>query len=158
MTPDTTQRLTVTALETDPASRNPICPLGHMPVVAVSKLNLVTIFDQRALGCEEKETTVIHPDRLLQTVEESALCYQPCGGQGLRAPAGCQTCASEQGEPSSGHWSTRVLRLHVISNGKSSPRDLHLNAKTQLHSMTSKLQCWTPYAKQLARQKHNTTH
>ena len=44
---------------------------------------------------------------------------------------------------------------HVISNGKSSPC---LNAKTQLHSMTSKLQCWTPYAKQLARQKHNPTH
>ena len=41
--------------------------------------------------------------------------------------------------------------LHVISNGESSPRDLHLNAKTQLHSTTSKLQCWTPYAKQLAR-------
>ena len=33
--------------------------------------------------------------------------------------------------------------LHVISNNKSSPRDLHLNAKTQLHSMSSKLQCWT---------------
>ena len=50
---------------------------------------------------------------------------------------------------------------HVISNGKSSPRDLrdlHLNAKTQLHSTTSKLQCWTPYAKQLARQEHNPTH
>ena len=48
--------------------------------------------------------------------------------------------------------------LHVISNGKSSPRDLHLNAKTQLHSTTSKLQCWTPYAKKLARQEHNPTH
>ena len=47
---------------------------------------------------------------------------------------------------------------HKISNGKCSPRDLHLNAKTQLHSMTSKLQCWTPYAKQLARQEHNPTH
>ena len=33
---------------------------------------------------------------------------------------------------------------HVIANGESSPRDLHLNAKTQLHSATSKLQCWTP--------------
>ena len=31
--------------------------------------------------------------------------------------------------------------VHVISNGKSSPRDLHLNAKTHIHSMTSKLQC-----------------
>ena len=47
---------------------------------------------------------------------------------------------------------------HVISNGESSPRDLHLNAKTQLHSTTGKLQCWTPHARQLARQKHNTTH
>ena len=48
--------------------------------------------------------------------------------------------------------------LHVISNGKSSPRDLHLNANTQLHSMTSKLQCRTPYAKQLTRQEHTYTH
>ena len=47
---------------------------------------------------------------------------------------------------------------HVISNGESSPRDLHLNAKTQLHSTTSKLQCWTPYAKQLARQEHSPIH
>ena len=46
-------------------------------------------------------------------------------------------------------------RIRVISNGESSPRDLHLNAKTQLHSTTSKLQCWTPYAKQLA--NRNTT-
>ena len=49
-------------------------------------------------------------------------------------------------------------QLHVISKSKSSPRDLHLNAKTQLHSTTSKLQCWRPYAKQLARQEHNPTH
>ncbi|XP_057404314.1 serine/threonine-protein kinase MRCK alpha-like [Balaenoptera acutorostrata] len=48
--------------------------------------------------------------------------------------------------------------LHIISNSESSPRDLHLDAKTQLHSKTSKLQCWTPYAKQLARQEHNPTH
>ena len=62
-------------------------------------------------------------------------------------------------------WESRVQgigppetsQLHVISNGESSPRDLHLNAKTQLHSKTSKLQCWTPYAKQLARQEHNPT-
>ena len=47
---------------------------------------------------------------------------------------------------------------HMISIGESSPRDLHLNAKTQLHSTTSKLQCWTPHAKQLARQEHNLTH
>ena len=47
---------------------------------------------------------------------------------------------------------------HVISIGESSPRDLRLNAKTQLHSTANKLQCWTPYAKQLARQEHNPTH
>ena len=62
-------------------------------------------------------------------------------------------------------WETRVQdigppetsRLHVISNGENSLRDLHLNAKTQFDSTTSKLQCWTPYAKQLARQEHNPT-
>ena len=47
---------------------------------------------------------------------------------------------------------------HIISNSESSPRDLHLSDKTQLHSTTSELQCWTPYAKQLARQEHNPTH
>ena len=63
-------------------------------------------------------------------------------------------------------WESRVQdigppetsQLHVTSNSESSPRDLHLNAKTQLHSMTSKLQCWTLYAKQVARQEHNATH
>ena len=30
---------------------------------------------------------------------------------------------------------------HIMSVGESSPRDLHLNAKTQLHPMASKLQC-----------------
>ena len=33
-----------------------------------------------------------------------------------------------------------ISQLHVISIGESSPRDLCLNAKTQLHSTTSKLQ------------------
>ena len=63
-------------------------------------------------------------------------------------------------------WESRVQgigppetsRLHLISNGENSPRDLHLKAKTQLHTTTSKLQCWTPYAKQLARQEHNPSH
>ena len=62
-------------------------------------------------------------------------------------------------------WESRVqdigppqtTQLHVVSNGESSPRDLHLNAKTQLHTTMSNLQCWTPYAKQLARQEHNPT-
>ena len=63
-------------------------------------------------------------------------------------------------------WESRVQetgppetsRPHIILNGESSPRDLHLNTKTQLHSTASKLQCWIPYAKQLARQEHNPTH
>ena len=63
-------------------------------------------------------------------------------------------------------WKSRVQDIgppetsqpQVISNGESSPRDLHLNTKNQLHSTTSKLQCWTPYIKQLARQEHNPTH
>ena len=32
-----------------------------------------------------------------------------CGGQALGAPARHQGCATEVGEPSSGHWSTRDL-------------------------------------------------
>ena len=63
-------------------------------------------------------------------------------------------------------WESRVQdiglpetsRPNIISISESSPKDLHPNAKTQLHSTTNKLQCWTPYAKQLARQEHNPTH
>ena len=47
---------------------------------------------------------------------------------------------------------------YVISIGESSPRDLHLNTKTQLHPMASNLQCWMPHAKQRARQEYNHTH
>ena len=47
---------------------------------------------------------------------------------------------------------------HVISIGKSCPRYLRVNAKTQLHPRASKLQCWRPHAKQLGRQEHNTSH
>ena len=83
---------------------------------------------------------------------------EPCGGQALHAPARHQGCASEVGQPSSGHWSTRDLSApHNIKQQKS-PRDLHLNTKTQLHSTTSKLQSWTPYVKQLARHEHNPIH
>ena len=46
-------------------------------------------------------------------------------------------------------WESRVQdigqpetsQLHLMSNGENSPRDPHLNAKTQLQSTTSKLQC-----------------
>ena len=44
---------------------------------------------------------------------------------------------------------------HGILISESSPRGLHLNTNTQLHPTASKLQCWTPQAKQLARQEHN---
>ena len=63
-------------------------------------------------------------------------------------------------------WESRVQdteppetsRPHVISISEGSPRDLCLKAKTQLHSMASKLQCWTPHANQLARKEHNPTY
>ena len=80
---------------------------------------------------------------------------EPCWGQALGAPARREGCATGVGEPSSEHWSTRDLPAPRNIKRQKSPRDLHLNAKTQLHSTTSKLQCWTRYAKQLARQEHN---
>ena len=83
---------------------------------------------------------------------------EPCGWKTLGAPARCQGCASEVGEPSSAHWSTRDLPAPRNTKWWKSPRDLHLNSKTQLHSTTSKLQCWTSYAKQLARQEHSSIH
>ena len=63
-------------------------------------------------------------------------------------------------------WDSRVQDIgppensqpHVILISENSPRDLHLNAKTQLHSTTSKVQDWTPLDKQLAREEHNPTH
>ena len=47
---------------------------------------------------------------------------------------------------------------HGILINECSPRGLHLNTKTQLHPKVSKLQCWTPHSKQLAKQEHNPTH
>ena len=83
---------------------------------------------------------------------------EPCGGQTLGAPARHQGCATEVGEPSSGHWSTRHLRVPHNIKWQKSPRDLHLNAKTQLHSTNRKPQCRTPYDKKQARQEHNLIH
>ena len=74
---------------------------------------------------------------------------EPCGGQALGAQARHQGCATEVGEPTSGHWSTRDLPAPHNTKRRKSPRDLYLNTKTQLHLATSKLQCWTHYAKQL---------
>ena len=88
----------------------------------------------------------------------SPFSSEPCGWQGLGAPTGCQV------EPP--RWEGRVQDTgppetswpHVISISESSPGDLPLNTKTQLHPMASKLQGWTSHAKQLARQEHNTTN
>ena len=54
--------------------------------------------------------------------------------------------------------SPETSKPHVMLIGESSPRDLCFNTKTQLHPTASKLQCWRPHAKQLARQEHNATH
>ena len=55
-------------------------------------------------------------------------------------PLRLESWVQEIGQPETS-WS------HVISITKRCPRDLCLNTQTHLHSMTSKLQCWTPYAK-----------
>ena len=48
-----------------------------------------------------------------------------CGWQGLGALAGCQAWASEVGEPSSGHWTTRdLLAPGNINLGELSQRSL----------------------------------
>ena len=83
---------------------------------------------------------------------------EPCGWKALGIRARHQGSASEVGEPTSGHWSTRDLPAPHNTKWRKSLRDLHLNIKTQLHLTTSKLQCWTPYAKQLARQEHSPIH
>ena len=78
---------------------------------------------------------------LLSHVPDRVLVLQP----GVRpVPLRWESQVQDIGPP-------ETSQIHVIPNGKSSPRDLNLNAKTQLHSTPSKLQCWTPYAKQLAR-------
>ena len=66
----------------------------------------------------------------------------------LGALAVDQACACEEGAPSSEYGSTRDLPAPRNIKWRKFPRDVHLKSKTQLHSMTSKLQCWTPYAKQ----------
>ena len=54
--------------------------------------------------------------------------------------------------------STRDLPAPCNIKKWKSPRDQHLNSKTQLYSTTSKLQCWTRYDKQLATQEYDPTH
>ena len=65
--------------------------------------------------------------RSLRHVADRVLVLRP----GVRpVPLRWQSQVQDIGPP-------ETSRLHVISSGKSSPRDLHLNTKTQLHSMTS---------------------
>ena len=89
----------------------------------------------------------------LSRLSESQCCSEPCV-QDSRRLGLLRVLVLQPGvrpEPFQDIGPPETSRPHVISNGKSSPRDLYLNAKTQLHSTTSKLQCWTPYAKKLAR-------
>ncbi|XP_054944372.1 mirror-image polydactyly gene 1 protein isoform X6 [Physeter macrocephalus] len=73
-------------------------------------------------------------DKVQNCVADRVLVLQP----GVRpVPLIWESQVEDIGPP-------ETSRLHIISNSKSSPRDLHLNDKTQLHSTTSKLQCWTP--------------
>ena len=46
---------------------------------------------------------------------------ESCGGQAPGAPARRQGCATEVGEPSSGHCPQETSQLHVISNGENLP-------------------------------------
>ena len=74
---------------------------------------------------------------LLSQVAEKVLVLRP----GVRPePLKLERLVQDIGPP-------QTSQHHVISIGGSSPRFLHLNAKTQIHSMTSTLQCWTPHAK-----------
>ena len=75
----------------------------------------------------------------------------PSGWQGLGTPFGswaepprCESQVQDIGRPET-YWP------HVILISESSPKDLHLNTKTQLQPTASKLQCRTSQAKQLAR-------
>ena len=60
---------------------------------------------------------------------------RPCGRKALGAPARHQGRASEVGEPTSGHWSTRELPAPRNTKRQKSPRDLHLNIKTQQYGV-----------------------
>ena len=84
---------------------------------------------------------------LLSRVADRVLVLRP----GIRpVPLRWESRVQDTGPP-------ETSRLYIISSSEISLRYLHLNAKTQLHSSTSKLQCWTSYAN-LARQEHNPTH
>ena len=93
-------------------------------------------------------------EHLLKAGRRPQTSQKPCGWQGLGALAGCHAWASEVGEPSSRHWTTRGLPAPHNINWQELSQRSPSHAKTQLHSTTSKLQCWTPHHKKLGRQPH----
>ena len=76
------------------------------------------------------------------------------------------SCNSRQASGLHLRWESRIQDTGPPENsqpqgiliGESCPRGLHLNTKTWFHPTASKLQCWMPRAKQLARQEHKPTH
>ena len=95
------------------------------------------------------------------------LCFNTLGNKPLICCVADRVLVFQPGvRPEPLKWESRVQdigppetsRPHVISIGENSPRDLHLNVKTQLHPTVSKFQRWTSHAKQLAREEHNPTH
>ena len=121
-------------------SQPPHCiPLSHL-----SPLVLLLPF---GLGIYLFVFLVFFPSFLLSRVAGRVLVLQP----GVRPePPRWESLVQDVGPP-------EISWPHVISISESSLRDLHLNTKTQLHPMVSKLQGWMPHAKQLARQEHNPT-
>ena len=124
----------------------------------LKKTQLQLLLDYMLCPWWEVLYSAASPSTLSALSLSKATAWEPCGWRALGAPARHQGCASEVGEPTSEHWSTRDLPAPCNTKRRKSLRDLHLNIKTQLHSTTSKLQCWTPYAKQLARQEHSPIH
>ena len=59
---------------------------------------------------------------------------------------------------SPGCWNTREFLGPGNINQCDLSQGIHINTKTQLHPTACRLQCWTPYAKQPARQEHSLTH
>ena len=100
---------------------------------------------------------------LLSHVADRVLAFWPSARSD---PLRWECQAQDIGPPQPLRWECRAqdmgppqtCRPHVISISESSPRDPHLNAKTQHQPMASKLQCWTPHAKKLARQQQNPIH
>ena len=91
--------------------------------------------------CEQRREREISPCSLRSSGLNLHNQLELCGCQGLGALAWCQASASEVGGQVQDIAPPETSRPQVISIGESSPRDLHLNTKTQFQPMASKLQC-----------------